>query len=72
MVEFWCDSNEPKTIGELADKNTERMIEEGKLDKKSLDHESMKKKRKKKFDKMNEVTSMTPAQQEKYIMTGEK
>jgi putative FmdB family regulatory protein len=66
------DSNEPKTIGELADRNTERMVEEGKLDKKSLDYESMKKKRKKKFDHKKEVTSMTPAQQEKYIMTGEK
>jgi len=66
------DSNKPKTIGELADKNTERMVEEGTLDKKNLDYESMKKKRKKKFDKMNEVSSMTPAQQERYIMTGEK
>tara|TARA_R110000751_G_scaffold69943_1_gene141911 strand:- start:108 stop:455 length:348 start_codon:yes stop_codon:yes gene_type:complete len=66
------DSNEPKTIGDLADKNTERMVSEGTLDKKSLDHESMKRKRKKKFDKMTDVSSMTPAQQERYIMTGEK
>ena len=66
------DSNGPKTIGELADKNTERMVEEGKLDKKSLDHETIKKKRKKKFDRMNDISSMTPAQQERYIMTGEK
>tara|TARA_Y100000034_G_C6709759_1_gene313453 strand:- start:265 stop:612 length:348 start_codon:yes stop_codon:yes gene_type:complete len=66
------DSNEPKTIGELADKNTERMVKEGRLDKKNLDYESNKKERKKKLDRMNEIASMTPYQKERYIMTGEK
>ena len=64
--------SQPKTIGDLADKNTERMISEGKLDKDRLDYDEKRKKLRKKKSRMKKIANMTPAQKDKYIMTGDE
>lgn len=66
------DSQKPKTLGALADQNTERMVKEGKLDKKVLEWESRKEEKKQKLSKIEEVANMTPTQKRNYIMTGRK
>jgi hypothetical protein len=69
-ISISIDSKEPKTIGELADKNTERMVKEGKLTRGALSHKENKKKRKKQQEKMDKITKMSPKQQANYIATG--
>jgi putative FmdB family regulatory protein len=64
--------SEPKTIGDLADKNTERMVSEGKLDKKSLEYDRNKERKKKKKERMKKIANMTPSQKDKYIITGDE
>lgn len=58
------DSGCPKTVGALADKNTQRMKDSGEL-----------KKKPKTFDQRQQaqarkIAKMTPAQKENYVMTG--
>jgi len=66
------DASKPKTVSDLADKNTENLVKEGKLDKKVLEWDSRKKEKKKFMSKMNEINSITPTQKRNYIMTGRK
>ena len=66
------DSTKPKTLGALADKNTERLIKEGLADKKVLEWENKKKEKNKQVSKMHDIASMTPTQKRNYIMTGRK
>jgi hypothetical protein len=66
------DSKQVKTIGDLADKNTEKLVKEGKLPKETLSWDTKKKERKKKKDHMRDIANMTQAQKTHYIMTGEK
>lgn len=66
------DSSQPKTIGDLADKNTERMVKEGLLPKETLSWDSKRKEIRKKKNHMKDLAKMTPAQRTHYIMTGEK
>ena len=66
------DSNQPKTIGDLADSNTEKMVKEGQLPKSVLSWDSKKKEAQKKKNHMRDLAKMTPAQKKHYIMTGEK
>lgn len=65
------DIKQPKTIGELADKNTEKMVKEGKLPKSALEYDSNRKKKKKMRDRVNKIASMNRRQKERYIATGE-
>lgn len=64
--------SQPKTISELADKNTERLVSEGKVDKKSLEWREERKEKQKKSNRMKEIASMTKQQKRNYIMTGDK
>jgi len=66
------DMSKPKTIGAIADANTEKLVKEGKLDKKVLEWEANKKKKNEKASRMNEIASMSPTQKRNYIMTGRK
>jgi putative FmdB family regulatory protein len=66
------DSKKIKTIGDLANKNTEDLVKEGKLPKSTLNWESKKRELKKKKQHMADIANMTPAQKHHYIMTGEK
>ena len=66
------DSNHPKTIGDVADKNTENMVKEGKLPKSVLSWDTKRKEIKKKKEHMKDLAKMTQAQKTHYIMTGEK
>jgi hypothetical protein len=66
------DSNQPKTIGDLADANTERMVKEGQLPKSTLEWDTKRKEIRKKKEHAKDIARMTPAQRTHYIMTGEK
>lgn len=66
------DSSQPKTIGDLADKNTENLVKEGKLPKSALSWDAKKKEQKKLRSHMRDIAKMTDAQKTHYIMTGEK
>jgi hypothetical protein len=66
------DSSQPKTIGELADKNTERMVARGEMDKSALDYKANSEKRAKERSHLNDLAHMTPSQQKRYIMEGKK
>ena len=71
-INVGVEISKPKTIGDIANANTEKAVKEGTLPKKALDWESNQKKRKEKMSKMNEISSMTPTQKRNYIMTGRK
>ena len=71
-INVGVEISKPKSFADIADSNTEKMVSEGKLDKKVLDWESKKKKKKEAVSKMNEIASMTPTQKRNYIMTGRK
>jgi len=64
------DSNQPKTIGDLANKNTEDAVKRGELPKSALDWESNRKKKRAAKDRAKKITSMTQQQKTDYIMTG--
>jgi len=64
------DSKKPKTIGDLANKTTEKMVKEGKLHKSALEYDQKRKERTKKFKRTETLAKMTPKQKEAYIMTG--
>jgi len=66
------DANQPKTIGDLANKNTENLVKEGKIPKSTLSWHSNKKEKRKRKSHMADIAKMTPSQKEHYIMTGEK
>jgi putative FmdB family regulatory protein len=66
------DAKQPKTVGELAHKNTEEKVARGELDKSCLDYESRTKARKDALNKTREIRRMTPKQKERYIMEGKK
>lgn len=66
------DASKPKTIGDLADKNTENLVREGKLSKDVLNWDTKRKEIKKKKNHMNDIAKMSPTQKTHYIMTGEK
>jgi putative FmdB family regulatory protein len=70
IVGVTVDTTIPKTIGEIAHKNTERMVGEGKLDKKALEYESTNKKKTEAFVKKQKLASMTNDQKMKYIFEG--
>ena len=71
-INVGVEISKPKSFGDIADSNTEKLVNEGKLDKKVLDWESKKKKKKEAVSKMSEIASMTPTQKRNYIMTGKK
>lgn len=66
------DASQPKTIGDLADRNTENLVKEGKLPKSVLSWDSKRKETRKKKRHMADIAKMTPDQKTHYIMTGEK
>ena len=66
------DASQPKTIGDLADKNTERMVKEGTLPKETLSWDTKRKELRKQKNHMRDLAKMTTAQKTHYIMTGEK
>jgi putative FmdB family regulatory protein len=66
------DASQPKTIGDLANKNTENLVKEGKLPKSALEFDSKKKALRKRKAHMRDLAKMTQAQKTHYIMTGEK
>ena len=66
------DASKAKTIGDLANKNTEKAVKEGTLPKSALEFDSKKAERKKQHSKMREIAEMTPTQKRNYIMTGKK
>lgn len=64
------DSKKPKTIGELADKNTERMVSEGKLNKSTLNYRENIEKRHSFYKKMWDINKLSPKQKKEYILKG--
>jgi hypothetical protein len=64
------DSNQPKTIGDLANKNTEDAVKRGELPKSALDWESNKKKKREVKNRAKKISEMTQQQKTDYIMTG--
>ena len=64
------DSSQPKTIGDLANKNTEEAVKNGTLDKSVLNWEENRRKKKEGRKKMKRIATMTSKQKENYIMTG--
>lgn len=64
------DSNKPKTVGALAEKNTIRMEKEGTLPPVKKKETPWWRKGKNKPD--SSLAKMTSAQRERYIITGEK
>lgn len=64
------DASQPKTIGDLANKNTEEAVKRGTLDKKVLNWEENKRKKKEAGKRMHKIATMTSKQKEAYIMTG--
>lgn len=66
------DASQPKTIGELAHKNTEEKVSRGELSKTALDYESGKSKRKKALNKVKKLGTMTSKQKTRYIMEGKE
>ena len=66
------DSKQAKTVGDLANKNTERMVKDGSLPKSALNWDSNKKEITKKKRHAADIAKMTQNQKTHYIMTGEK
>lgn len=64
------DSSQPKTIGDLANKNTEDAVKRGELPKSALDWESNRKKKREAKKKAKAISQMTPMQRTNYIMEG--
>lgn len=64
------DSKKPKTIGSLAQKNTERMIKEGKIKKPKEKQNPFWRPNKKKCDVS--LANLSEAGKKKYIMEGKK
>jgi hypothetical protein len=64
------DSNQPKTIGDLANKNTEDAVKRGELPKSALEWDANRKKRKDAKERVKKITNMTQQQKTDYIMTG--
>lgn len=64
------DSSQPKTIGDLANKNTEDAVKRGELPKSALDWESNRKKKREAKNKAKAISKMTPTQRTAYIMEG--
>ena len=71
-INMVVDASQPKTIGDLANSNTERMVKEGTLPKTALDWDENRRKKKKMKHKMKEIAGMTDKQKTNYIMTGDK
>lgn len=69
MPSVIIDAKTPKTIGDLATRNTENLIKEGKISKKALDT-SAHKERKRKQKKIRDLGNLSPAKQKRYIETG--
>lgn len=66
------DASQPKTLGDLADKNTERMVKEGKLHKSHLNHQENKRKKQSARQHQNDLANMSKDQKIKYIFEGKK
>lgn len=64
------DSAQPKTIGDLANKNTEDAVKRGELPKSALDWEANRKKKREAKKKAKAISQMTPTQRTNYIMEG--
>lgn len=60
----------PKTIGDLADKNTERMVKEGKLNRNHLNYHTNRIEKKNTKERQERIAKMSEKQKEKYIMEG--
>ena len=64
------DASQPKTIGDLANKNTEDAVKRGELPKSALEWDANRKKRKDAKERAKKITNMTQQQKTDYIMTG--
>jgi hypothetical protein len=64
--------NQPKSIGELADKNTEKMVKYGALPKEHLDYDSNKQKKKDLVNKAERFSKKTEQQKMDYIISGKE
>lgn len=64
------DSAQPKTIGDLANKNTEDAVKRGELPKSALNWEANRKKKREIQKKAKAISQMTPTQRTNYIMEG--
>jgi hypothetical protein len=71
-INVGVEISKPKTIGDVANANTEKAVKEGKLHKSALEFDSRKAEKKKQYSKMKEIADMTPTQKRNYIMTGNK
>ena len=65
-------SNEPKTLGALADKNTEKLVKEGRLPEVTLDYENTKKKKAKFNKRVEKFSKLSPKEIREYIQTGKE
>lgn len=66
------DSSQPKTVGDLAHRNTEKMVAEGKLPKSALSYEENRQKKRQHNKKMSDISKMTTKERIKYIAEGKK
>jgi len=64
------DRSKPKTIGDLADKNTERMVKNGELSKDHLNWDKNVEKKRQKSEKMKKIGKMSKDQKTQYILEG--
>ena len=64
------DNKQPRNIGELADRNTEKMVKRGHLPKSALNAKENRIKKIQKQRQQKELSKLTPKQKEGYIMTG--
>ena len=69
-VNVIVEMSQPKTIGDLANKNTEDAVKRGELPKSALDWEANRKKKRENQQRAKKITSMTQQQKTDYIMTG--
>jgi len=69
-VNVVIDMSQPKTIGDLANKNTEDAVKKGKLPKSALEWESNRNKKRENQKRAKKIASMTQQQKTDYIMTG--
>jgi putative FmdB family regulatory protein len=69
-VNVVIDMSQPKTIGDLANKNTEDAVKKGELPKSALDWDSNRRKKRESQKKIKAIASLTQAQKTEYIMTG--
>ncbi len=70
-VHVAIDTKRPKTVGELAIKNTETKIKRGEMPKQALEYDERKKKKQQFNDKLAKMSKMNKKQTQKYIRTGE-